>query len=466
MVTRTFLNKSNTIINGSDLNFGLNPIAMLHYGNIVSRFLIYFDMDNIIKTASNMPNIKHYLNMYNCGSVDVKNFHNKINGLHNSGLRTRTSSFDIIALIIPETWDGGVGFDSSLDFWANDTYSVSKNGSTWFNAYNGKEWETEGIYSTEFLFEELKKYNKKEDSLIIGHQHFDYGNENLRIDITNYVNKVLKGEIENNGLCLCFAPSLECDKRDNTEYVGFFNNNTNTFYQPFIESRSEDILDDKRYDFINGEENEIMLYVQIGGELCNLDELPVCAINDVTYPVSVKKPGVYSAKVKIPYSKDNDNIIIYDEWSNLWLNGENIENVELEIVIKPRRNKINIGNKNFNTGSVFPFVYGLNDFEEIIDGDNIEVKIEYKKEYSNENIISNNATRYRIYTKDGEREINVIDWDYTDNYGLYNSFYIRANEFIPATYYVDIETHVNNETKIFKNILSFIKPVNISNEKK
>ena len=47
MVFRTFLDKCNTIVKGSNDNFGLNPILMLHYGGLVSRILIYFDLEEL-----------------------------------------------------------------------------------------------------------------------------------------------------------------------------------------------------------------------------------------------------------------------------------------------------------------------------------------------------------------------------------------------------------------------------------
>ena len=47
MVFRPFLDKCNTIVKGCYDNFGLNPILMLHYGGLVSRILIYFDIEEL-----------------------------------------------------------------------------------------------------------------------------------------------------------------------------------------------------------------------------------------------------------------------------------------------------------------------------------------------------------------------------------------------------------------------------------
>ena len=49
MVYKTYISKFNTIISGSKLNTGLNPIAELVYGHdtIVSRVLMYFDHNQV-----------------------------------------------------------------------------------------------------------------------------------------------------------------------------------------------------------------------------------------------------------------------------------------------------------------------------------------------------------------------------------------------------------------------------------
>ena len=47
MVTKTYLSKSNTIIKGTDDNFGLNPISFISYGNILSRIILWFDIEKL-----------------------------------------------------------------------------------------------------------------------------------------------------------------------------------------------------------------------------------------------------------------------------------------------------------------------------------------------------------------------------------------------------------------------------------
>ena len=47
MVTRTYIEKINTIISGDTINTGLNPVSELVYGANNTRMLVYFDYNKI-----------------------------------------------------------------------------------------------------------------------------------------------------------------------------------------------------------------------------------------------------------------------------------------------------------------------------------------------------------------------------------------------------------------------------------
>lgn len=471
MIIRTFINKSNTIVEGSKNNFGLNPVCSLHYGTIVSRFLIHFNIDGIKKeyeekNISENDEVKHILKMFNCGSVDERNFNNEINGFCGSGIRKRATSFDIISFAIPCSWDCGIGFDSSSDFWFSGDKHVSDDASTWEYAYNGKVWPTEeGIYSTDFLLKEYDKFMKGEESIIISRQKFNYGNEDIELDITDYVNKVIKGDIENNGLCIAFSPIIENIVKEEGRYIGFFNNNTNTFFEPYIETRCNKRIIDNRYNFVCGKENKLLFFVNLGGKLSNLDELPICHIDDKEYPVKHVKKGVYEAIVNVDKNEFNENSIKYDIWSNIKINGHVFDDVEMEFLVNKNDNFFSFGKSFSNKRSYSPLVMGINDMEKINQGEIREVKIYFKEEYTNNSYDIIDSASYRIYVKDGKREIDIIS-DYIDQIEDYNAFYIRTNELLPQRYFVDIETLNFNEKRIYKNVLEFEIINNVTSIKK
>ena len=75
MVTRTYIDKNNTIIKDTFINTGRNPIAELWYGGKASRadytrHLLYFDIadlqDRYAKgELGNLSNVHHTLKMCN-----------------------------------------------------------------------------------------------------------------------------------------------------------------------------------------------------------------------------------------------------------------------------------------------------------------------------------------------------------------------------------------------------------------
>ena len=75
MIRHFFLDKTNSIINKSEQNLGLNPILHVSYGGTLMRSLIHFDIENIKqliddKTFANVDKLRFTLKMTNCFSVD------------------------------------------------------------------------------------------------------------------------------------------------------------------------------------------------------------------------------------------------------------------------------------------------------------------------------------------------------------------------------------------------------------
>ena len=81
-----------------------------------------------------------------------------------------------------------------------------------------------GVYPYSMLVTEYQNYLEGKDSIIVASQHFDFGDESLSMDITEYVLDVIKSG-ENHGLCLAFAPNFENKVDDFEQYVGFVDDN-------------------------------------------------------------------------------------------------------------------------------------------------------------------------------------------------------------------------------------------------
>ena len=236
----------------------------------------------------------------------------------------RAASFDLILFKLPCDFDEGRGFDFISDFWVRNNASLSKEGSNWYFAKSGIPWSDErqdktpeelvmpdifdkhefiaiykklleyskkmgdegtytcdeiiddikniktnykfdektlkgGIYNQNKIVEEYEKFINGEESLVVATQHFDFGDENLSMDITDYVMECVKTGI-NHGLCLAFSPLYEERVTEFEQYVGFVDDNTNTFFHPYVEAIYCNHIDDNRDSFCPGKENKLYLY--------------------------------------------------------------------------------------------------------------------------------------------------------------------------------------------------------------
>ena len=478
MIRHFFIDKSNTIISNSEQNLGLNPILHVAYGKGVMKSLIYFDMNEIQdlindKTFANLDKLKFTLKLTNCFSVDGLPYEKElIRELGSSALRA--SSFDLILHKLPFSFDAGRGFDYIQDFWVNDKKSFSKEGSNWYCCKNGLMWNGEikpqslknvkgGIYSDDFMYDEYEKYLKGEESIIIGSQHFDFGNENLSIDITKYVLEVLESKNNiNYGLCLSFPPNYEELERDELQYVGFFNDNTNTFFHPYVEVEYNEFIMDDRESFTNCKNNRLYLYVSDDGIPTNLDELPICSIMDTNVEVKQASKGVYYAQISSKDIELDNNSMYYDIWSKIALNGLKIDDIELEFAVNPFNKKIKMGSDSYFKNEYVPSVYGINEDEVISRHEVREVTVDFREEYNADKKVLIDSAEYRLYVKDGNREYDVINYHPIEKAYLNNFFLIHTEDLIPNQYFVDIKVKIGREIKYYKEVLRFKVVSNIT----
>lgn len=474
MVIRTKISKSNTIIKESENNYGLYPISMLNYGNIVSRVILQFDLDRIRNFTSGYfgnKKITHKLKMTNCGNVDWRKLGETVPSKDINSEKQRACSFTVLAVEIPDTkdysWDEGIGFDDTSDFWLIGRNSSSNKGSNWFNSKSGSEWLKslnngldKGIYTSEYISIEYSKYlnaklsDTEYEGIILDAQDFDHGNEDLEIDISKYIER----SKYNNGIMLMFAPNYEYISSTLTQYVGFFNEKTNTFFKPCVESRIDDAIQDNRFDFSLKSNNRLYLYFTDGEKYIDLDREPTCDINGTTYPVKKQFTGCYYVTV----NKDqqigmSEEEIITDSWVVTY-DGET-EEVEQEFVTHAP--KIKFSSKIGTTSTLEPALSGIRDDETLNKGDIRKVNIKFRKPYSTDFSFLNN-TFYRIYVKEIDRETTVIDWDYIENVGDNNYFLIDTSSLESGKYFVDIKVKNGLETKIFKEKLLFNIPNDIT----
>jgi len=455
MVIRTYFDKNNTIVYNSNVNTGLNPITELFYGgpagnNTYSRFLFYFDETRIKSlysggTFTDLSKLKHTLRMTNTGAFDKELLNT------NMGSKERTASFNLILFKIDQPWDNGVGYDYEIPIitFGDPAYYVGA--SNWVRAQTGIEWSGgTGVYSG------------SPSAITVTYQHFDKGNENIDMDITDYVNGVLTGDT-NYGLGIAYDRSYELLNTTVPQYVGFFTNNTQTFYEPYIETVYENHIKDDRNDFYTDKNNKLYLYVNLGGNPTNLDNVPSVNIydsSDILFssytPSDVNHitKGVYSIDINVP-SSYGDCVMFNDVWSGITINGVNRPNISLDFVLKDSLEYYNIGDASSLPRKVAVSVTGIQNNERIKRGDIRKVIVSARIPYTIEQSQLIDDIKYRLYVTEGKPEFTVIDFQPIEKTNNHYYFLLDTASLIPNTYYLDILVTSNLEVTTLKGVLQF-----------
>lgn len=456
MVIRTFFDKNNTIIYNNLNNTGRNPVSELFYGgrdgeNKYTRMLFYFD-ETVVKdlysggTFADITKLKHTLRLTNTGSFDKE-----LMGSTTCDSKDRACSFDLILFSINQPWDEGVGYDFDNCSFVGGSSSTDICPSNWFEAQTNTSWSGgNGTFTG--------------STTPLATIHFDQGNENIELDITNIVNGYLTGDT-NNGLGLAFSRSLEVTETTTYQYVGFFTRHTQTFYEPHIETVYDCHIKDDRAKFFLDKPNKLYLYTNLGGEPTNLDATPSVQIKDHTdtvfssitsSAVTHVTKGVYCVDVTVPTtSAYTDCYLFTDTWSGVTINGVTRPDIELDFALVDSDKYYNLGNNDTLPKEYAFNVTGIRRDERVKRGDVRRVTVTARIPYTVNQTDVIDGLQYRLYVKEGRNELTVIDYQDVERSFNYNYFLLHTESLIPNTYYLDVKVTSNNEVTTIKETLSF-----------
>jgi len=314
-IYRTYFDKNTTIVSNSDLNTARNPIGQLYYGpntmgvGTYSRFLLYFDTTEIANRVADkrmMGTLTHTLKMKNTSFFDGELIAADFDA------KKRAYSFDLILFRIPEYWDEGAGYDFLPQIFESPNNNAYINGpANWEYRTTTELWSAPGIVD----------YSGTNPTIIATY-HFQFGNEDVEMDISTEVNNIITSAVTNNGYCLCFRHDYEIFTGvTQQQYVGFYSRHTNTYYEPFLETTWNDTIQDDRNYFFMGQSNRIFYYAYVNGQLINLDSLPTVQIldeNNLTFTsgtASQLSKGVYYFDVTVPEDSTLDRYQYSDTWN-------------------------------------------------------------------------------------------------------------------------------------------------------
>lgn len=492
-ILRSYIDKNNTIISNSYVNTGRNPVIELNFGAsdlIVPNFgytRFIFDLDlslleqniasGVISTGCTSA-MTHTLKMTNTSSFD-----NELLNTFMSNERRRATSFDLILWRIPkfsgntgnpQQWDEGVGYDYS-DFniaqnSANggispltyvDSRAYSTRPSNWYQTTTLSGWSQNGIYD-----------NRNQGAVnysgltIIATQHFELGNEDLNMDMTNEINGILNGSITGvTGWGISYLPQIENITGLTDSYsVAFFSRHTQTFYQPYLLTNYNDLIQDDRNQFLKNQENKLFLYIYQNGDLVNLDSDPFVRIEDrngdaVTgmgaLTTCLKTKGVYEVVVPNGFANFPTPCQFYDVWSGLTINGQSIPNVTNQFTLQQYSSGIQIGPVS-KEPQIYGFdFYGILQNEKILNSDIRKVGVTIKKAYTGQQMLLDVSAFYRVYVTEGTTEVIVQDWTPVNRTPNEYYFIFDMRDKIPNQYFVDIQVNTSGEKDTYKRQLTF-----------
>jgi hypothetical protein len=477
-ISNSYFSRNNTIIYKSFTNTGRSPVTELFYGNGgiaiprgYSRFIFDIDLkllkekvaNKVISMDPNCTNLpKHTLRMTNTSYFDKDLLNTKT-----SQDRLRATSFDLILFRIPyrnfdenqpQIWDEGVGYDfADIATQVPSDKDFSDRPSNWYQTTTIGFWEQEGIYNNEnfgaFPFSALT---------ILDAQHFEFGDENIEFDMTDEINGILKGDIINPvGWGVAFLPQVENLTGTTGSYsVGFFTRHTQTFYEPFLETNYNDLIEDDRNNFSLGKTNKLYLYIYEDGDFKNLDQNPTVTIQDqsgniiFTLPTCQRTKGVYEVIVP-PLLGYKTPCIFTDTWSGIKINNFDLNDIVNEFVIRPVSSSFQIGTST-NDPAIYGFdFFGIKQDEKILNSDIRKVGVIIKQAYTTNKLLPKVEGYYRIYVREGQTEVQVQDWTKLNRTPNEYYFIFDTRDKIPNEYFIDLKVISSGEVNTYKKQIKF-----------
>lgn len=498
-IYRTYFDKDTVIVRNSCANTGRNPIAEVFHGGSLdeslvtySRYLFGFDLTEIISRVNSkeysLSGLTHKIHITNTSIFDQDLYCKTLTA--SCGDASRATSFELILFEIPEVWAEGNGYDYVV---SNTLLQLNKQTrvfadildqaycegpANWDERVSFANWSHAGVYTDPYMWYSggTSGYTGTTTNLVKATQYFEKGCENVCIDVTSYINNLILSGITGCSMGIAFTPSVESAPQEEICYVGFFTRDTQTVYEPFMETIYDDQIKDDRCEFYLDKTNRLYLFVNAGGERVNADisSVSIYDQNDNIYQIipstSIKQTttGVYYVDVNVssnPVSGYCGNIQFRDVWENVTINGNNVGDIELSFVVEEKESYYNIGSSdksgrgvgNANNISIYDYHFtfsGIQRKEKIKRGDTRRVNVEAKIPFTS-NFKPVDKIYYRIYIKEGETQIEYIPWNEVNRTEDSNFFLIDTSWFIPNDYYLEFKIESGSEIRTYKDIIQF-----------
>ena len=212
---------------------------------------------------------------------------------------TTPSSYDVEVQAVSQSWDEGKGRDV-------DDYS-DRGFANWDKRTSTQLWSVTGSSGIG----------------VISVQHFDVGDEDLDLDVSDIVNSWLGSTVTNNGFLVRMSSTLETNS---LEYYRKMFHARNTHFpdrRPYVEARWDDSVRDDRNNFFWGVAGTLYLYNVVRGQLTDIDGVGTgqlgVKISDLSGTIKfvtgshTGMTGIYSASFAVPTGSYSGSL-----WKDTW----------------------------------------------------------------------------------------------------------------------------------------------------
>lgn len=476
-IYRSYFKKNATLIKANLTNNSQNPVTEISYGTFnkqVSRFIFDVDFDDIrakIADGSINPNriVKHVLHMTNT----IRHAQQYVGKKSYSLNIDRASAFDLELFNINQSWDEGSGYvfeynDPNFPYVDVVDPVLFPQAVNWSARTTTSGWAVQGAYISGV-------------TQILGTEVFEKGDEDIEIDVTDYVNQRIFGTGytgttaftgSSYGIGIKFPNSFEALEPEFRQAVAFFAKHTNTFYEPYIETTIDDTIKDDRNYFYLDKDNDLYLYVNVGGfqqnitvnkvEIFDYEDNLVATLTGSS--ITHVSKGIYKITLNVDSNTYPDAVLFRDVW-DLTINARNTTfEGEFYLISQDKYYTFDQSNQ-INFDNYFFYFWGIGEKENVTAGVTKKIKLTIRELYANQNNFLPLDIEYRLFITVGKKyEIDIIPFTSVNRTNAGYEFNLDTSWLIPQDYYLQIRMrngnyYENKQTLAFTVVSNgFLKP--------
>jgi hypothetical protein len=449
-IHRSYFEKQATLINNNPTNNSRNPVAEICFGggNSVynkknSRYIFKVDLSSL---ESKISKKEIDINQFQSHKLHLKNVINLASNLIAGDFldNKRASGVEVVLYELPEEFTEGTGYEYLYNTNFSTPVNAALNAPNWEYRANNIKWKEKGSFI--------------KSPAIIGRQILVMGNEDLSFDVTHYINCVLRDGKPNNGFGIAFAPEIEKTVDDTQYCITFFSKYTNTYFEPFLETEYNQVLNENRARFYLDELNELCLVAN--KDIDFVEQVDIYDMNDDLVKSftgdDIIKVRNNAYKVNLEVSSDiyPDSVNFRDVWFYS-VNGRNKSHVQTFTLAE----RDLFDDNSSLQGKEFWFSFSgikQNDVISAKAGNKI-ISVNTKRLYNSSIILQPDldGLEYRIYTTQGKEQLEVVPYTRVDKSSNNYSFMVDFSWFIPHHYCMELRIKQNNTEYKSNQVINF-----------